>query len=218
MKKHIMKCVCLFMVMVMAFGCCTTMTFAKSKSIKTTAYEDCIIDGSNAYCLVGNAIWKVDLNTEAVTKVTSAGSSNSVLEYLQLKNGYLYFVQDDTIDHPNKMRIYRVKKSGQSKKKLVAINNDNADLIYAIKGKKIYYTWQTGTDYEPIKTHKKKMNLNGSKKKGTSTKVKYKSKKSNKSGYKVFYQTQDYGTYYEDLYYLHTPQRDYFITSIVTYW
>ncbi len=204
------------MLIILTMGCFPSLTFAKTIAIKATSYENCIVDGNNVYCIVANSIWKVNLKSAAVRKVTSVGTSKSEISALGMKGGYLYFVRSDHSDDNlwnQKRWIFRVKKSGKSKKKLTPAISNTTNLTYSVKGKKIYYTWQAESDKKSVKVYKKKMNLNGTGRENTKTKVKYTYKRSNKKGYKVYGNYDEYKTYAESLNYLQTPKRSYFINK-----
>lgn len=198
MRKKIIACI---MALAIAVAFMPTSAFAGSK-IKMTAYDQVYVSGKTAYCAGARGLYKVTLKKGKVKKVKvlfSAGRAEypeAQVFSMKKKGKYIYFLRmmnDGTW-------LYRVNTSGKNKKLLVYQCCD-----YAIKGKKIYYEqyWED---------HNKKyvMKLNGKNKKRTSTYARLKTKRSNKSGYKMYSRVK--GSYVQD--FLITPKGKFYLGRV----
>ena len=194
---------------VLAVGCCSTFSFAATKTVKMTTYEDCIKSGKYVYCNAPGAIYKVNVKKGTKKIVAKTGDPNvQMVSSMKLKKGYIYY---SLVPYEaDNSYLYRVKKSGKSNKKLATVPTPMLSVDFAIKGKKIYYTYYP--DPEGEKKLTKKMNLNGKKKAETKKYVvKTTYKKSNKKGYFVDYVE---GTPDNYKVYLKTPSKQIYLTSV----
>lgn len=209
MKNVFRKSVCIFLMVVLAIGCCSTFSFAATKTVKMTTYEDCIKSGKYVYCNAPGAIYKV--NVKKGTKKILAKTGNPIeqrVASMKLKKGYIYYslVPFESFDS----YLYRVKKSGKSNKKLATVTSPMLDIDFAIKGKRIYYSYYPDPEGDKVLT--KKMKLNG-KKKAEAKKYKVKTiyKKSNKKGYYILVKSVKEN---KNDYYLKTPSKQIYLTSV----
>ena len=205
MRKKIIACM---IVLAVAVAFMPVMSFAASKTVKMTSYEQVIKSGNTAYCAGARGLYKVTLKKGKVKKVKILYSTGrtwfegSQLSAMKKKGNYIYFVLVSGID----CQLYRIKTSGK-KRKLLATGYDSF-VDYAIKGKKIYYGCCTDDWDENYVT--RVMKLNGKSKKRTSVTPVLKIKNSNKSGYKMIYRTK--GSYVQD--FLKTPKGKFYLGRV----
>ena len=198
MRKKILACI---MALAIAVAFMPTSAFAGSK-VKMTAYDQVYVTGNTAYCAGARGLYKVTLKkgkTKKVKVLYSTGRTwfdGSQLEAMKKKGKYIYFIQVTGVDN----LLYRIKISGKNKK-LLALTYD-----YAIKGKKIYCT--DGEGHE--KSYNRVMKLNGKSKKKTSKDYVLKTKRSNKSGYKMYSRVK--GRYVQD--FLITPKGKFYLGRV----
>ena len=148
---------------------------ASSYTKKMTKYDQVIKKGSTVYCCDGFRIYKVNLKTGKVKKLTKV---YDMLHGMKLYKGYIYY-EDWGNGTGNDIR--RVKKNGKGNKEICFQNCTDK---YAIKGSKIYYEYEVDewTNESTVKV----MKLNGkSKKYANEYTVKNTTKKSNSKGYRV---------------------------------
>ena len=176
MKKKFLACI---MVLAIAVAFMPANTFAASKTAKMKAYDQVIKSGNTVYCAGAEGLYKVKVKKGKVVSkklLTRAESFGAYSYYsgMKKKGGYIY-AQIST--EGTSFYLDRIKtKSGAYK--TLAGSEDQGPVVYAIKGKKIYYK---ATDSKT----KKVMKLNGKNKKKTSTKPVMKHAKSNAKGYSV---------------------------------
>lgn len=176
MKKKFLACI---MVLAIAVAFMPANTFAASKTAKMKAYDQVIKSGNTVYCAGAEGLYKVKVkkgkvvSKKVITRAESFGAY-SYFKGMKKKGSYIY-VQSST--EGTLYCLDRIKtKSGACK--TLASANDQGPIVYAIKGKKIYYK----ASYSKTK---KVMKLNGKHKKKTSTKPVMKHSKSNARGYSV---------------------------------
>ena len=179
----------------------TGSAFAASKTKKMTVYNEVIKSKKYVYCAAGDGIYKINLKTGSKQKlVKNDAYPFDGVGSMKLYKGYLYYLTEGNgIASPS---LYRIKTNGKGKKKL-----DSADR-YVIKKKKVYYTKRVGDSYN--KSVKRQMNLNGSKKKKSSYKVKSTFKESNATGYYIKQVESGSGVYSD---YLVTPDKQILIST-----
>jgi predicted methyltransferase len=179
----------------------TVSAFAASKTKKMTVYNEVIKSDKYVYCAAGNGIYKIDLETGSNQKLVKNDAYPFVgIGGMKLYKGYLYYLTGGSgIASPS---LYRIKTNGKGNKKL-----DSADM-YVIKKKKVYYTKRVGDSYN--KSVKRQMNLNGSKKKKSSYRVKSTFKDSNATGYYIKQVESGSGVYSD---YLVTPDKQILIST-----
>lgn len=153
-------------------------TFAVSKATMK-AYDQVIKSKNTVYCAGAEGLYKVKLKNGQVAskKILYRAETFGAYSYfsgMKKKGGYIY-MQESTEGTP--FYLCRVRTTS-GKHKTLARLNDKGQVIYAIKGKKIYYR-------DADSTVKRVMKLNGKSKKKTSVKAVMKHKKSNASGYSV---------------------------------
>jgi len=200
MKKSLYKCICVCLMVILAAGCCTTLSYGASKTVKMTAYTQCIKDGKTVYCNTPNGIYKVNIKNGKKKCILKVKYPSYEGYYgMKLHKGYLYLAYDALEDQ---VGLERVKTSGKAHKVLADYYATSEKLQFAVKGKKIYYKGYS--DYDCEKKFTRKMNLNGKKKAKTKTTPKTKYVKTNKKGYKVFYKNNNDDT---STYYLKTPKK-----------
>ena len=200
MRKRILMCI---MVIATAVAFMPTSAFAAGKTVKMTTYN-VYKTGSTAYCAGDSGIYKVKVkNGKVMSKKRLVKSeAHSYIYSLKKKGNYLYFSNgtEGTVTY-----ICRVKTTGGKVKVLACVNEMFG---FAIKGKKIYYSycdWDEKNDTE--KEACKVMNLNGKGKKSTNVRPYNKARTSNVKGYSVKSKTK--GAYVRD--YLKTPKRTYYL-------
>lgn len=176
MKKKFLACI---MVLAIAVAFMPANTFAASKTAKMKAYDQVIKSGNTVYCAGAEGLYKVKVKNGKVVskKVISQAETFGTYSYysgMKKKGGYIY-LQVSTEGTP--FYLDRIKTSSGACKKLAGAN-DQGEISYAIKGKKIYYkAYDSKTG--------RVMKLNGKDKKKTSTKPVMKHSKSNAKGYSV---------------------------------
>jgi len=144
---------------------------AKTKTKKMKVYDQVIKKGKYVYCSDNYSIYKVNLKTNKVKRLTKPSSAFT----MKLHGQFIYY-QKMTWGMSN--YLCRVKTSGKSNKVLVS-KDDSLD--YVISGKRIYYNTLDDDDKRRVYSIK----LNGKNKKRANCKVKRIDKKTNKKGYKV---------------------------------
>lgn len=202
--KRIMMCL---MVMAVALAFMPAGSFAASKTIKSTFYNQVIKDGNTAYCAGAGGIYKVRLKNGKVksSKLVHEDPATGPYSYvssMKKKGNYIYFnsATEGTVDY-----LMRIKATGGKAKTLLTSNTDAWVDAVAIKGKKIYYKYNGKN---------RVMSLNGKDKKSTSVKAVQKARKSNAKGYRVI--IKEKGSYAID--YLKTPKGTYKIGKVKTDW
>ena len=189
------------MALAIAVSFMPTSAFAGSK-VKMTGYDQVYVSGKTAYCAGARGLYKVTLKKGKVKKVKVLYSTGrtwfdgSQIGAMKKKGKYIYFLRITGVDN----LLYRVKTSGKSKK-FLAFTYD-----YAIKGNKIYCT----DGEEHLKSYNRVMKLNGKSKKKTSKDYVLKTKRSNKSGYKVYSRIK--GNYVQD--FLITPKGKFYLGRV----
>ena len=201
MKKRYVLLVIITLCVFVGFGFKSPDLYSAAKTKKMKTYNT-IKSGKNVYCVAGNRILKVNLNTEKVTKLVKG--KHGYISSLVLKGRYLYY-----LDHGNGLAtcyIYRVNTKTKKKQKLASKTAMN----YAISGKKIYYE---AINADTWKSVNKVMKLNGKSKKSTKIKAKRIIIDSNSKNYSVWNDfdqgTMEYGEMVN--YYLSTPKGDIFL-------
>lgn len=188
----------------------TVKVYKPPKTVTMTAYDKCIKDGNTVYCIAqgtdgGGGIYKVDLTKGTKKRIVKRDSDDlNLLFGMKLHDGYLYYYYGIW----GGFGVERIKTSGKDRKELVEINTDeeNEDYGYAIKGNKLYCSWQS----ESGKNHRKQMNLNGKSKKNVSVIAKNKYKDSNAKGYNIIWKE---GTSTSKIY-LKTPKKKIFLLKV----
>ena len=188
----------------------TVKVYKPPKTVTMTAYDECIKDGNTVYCIAqgtdgGGGIYKVDLTKGTKKRIVKRDSDDlNLLFGMKLHDGYLYYYYGIW----GGFGVERIKTSGKDRKELVEINTDeeNEDYGYAIKGNKLYCSWQS----ESGKNHRKQMNLNGKSKKNVSVIAKNKYKDSNAKGYNIIWKE---GTSTSKIY-LKTPKKKIFLLKV----
>ena len=211
MKKTIRCFICLFLTVVLAVSFCTTVTYGASKTVKAKSYVECIKSGKFVYCNTDTAIYKVNVKKGTKKKIVSVSNPKTglgLITSMQLHKGYIYYEYCPNEEKATNC-IYRVKKSGKSKKKLAEYKTPFIGNPFAVKGKKVYY-FAYANDYDENSKVTMQMKLNGKKKAKTNKKVKVVFKKTNKKGYNLL--TEEVS---EDVYkiYLKTPKKKIFLCN-----
>ena len=188
----------------------TVKVYKPPKTVTMTAYDKCLKDGNTVYCIAqgtdgGGGIYKVDLKKGTKKRIVKRDSDDlNMLFGMKLHDGYLYYFYGIW----GGFDLKRIKTSGKGQKAIAEINTDeeNENFGYAIKGKKIYYSWQS----ESGKNHRKQMKLNGKSKKNVSVVAKNKYKDSNAKGYNIIWKE---GTSTSKIY-LKTPKKKIFLVKV----
>ena len=188
----------------------TVKVYKPPKTVTMTAYDECIKDGNTVYCIAqgdngGGGIYKVDLKKGTKKRIVKRDSDDlNQLFGMKLHDGYLYYFYGVWGD----FNLERIKTSGKDKKILAefSTDEDSDNFGYAIKDKKIYYSWQSASG----KNRYKQMKLNGKSKKNASTLAKNKYKASSAKGYDLIWQE---GTSTSKIY-LKTPKKKIFLVKV----
>lgn len=163
----------------------TVASFGASGTKKMTAYNKVVKKGNTAYCADNYAIYKVNLKTGGVKRLT--GLNMAGMFGMKLHKGYLYY---EWYSNGTPLGLNRVKTNGKNNKMLVMGNE--GPMMYAISGKKVYCQYYDGN----MKKVRQSMTLKGKNIKKTSTKVKTTYKDSNAKGYTVITnETSGFGSY-----------------------
>ena len=166
--------VVIMVAMMIVVGAMPEVMAGSSKTKSMTKYDRVIVKGHIAYCCDGYNVFRVNLKTNKVKKLTKTMFSVHGMKYYK---GYIYY---EEWGGGTGNTIYRVKARGGGRKKLASQNGSDD---YVITKSKIYYDTYGGWNSD--KRHLKQMNLNGTGKQKSKIKIKNKSKDSNKSGYSV---------------------------------
>ena len=172
-RKMTRRALAVFMLAAMIMSSVTVFSFGASNNKKMTAYTQVYVKGKYAYCLADKGIYRVNLKTDQVKRISkkiSADEGN--YQYFKLYKGYIYYEGFGTAAKS----FYRVKTSGKKFKKLGKVFD------FAISKGKIYYTAfsdKTGGEVDM------QMSLSGKNKRRSAYHPKPKFKASNKKGYKV---------------------------------
>lgn len=203
MIKKLAVCV---IVLAVALAFMPMNTFASSKTVSMTAFNQVIKSGNTLYCAGAEGIYKVeayfgDSSSTLITKKLHKMESMGAYSYysgMKKKGDYLY-CQVET--EGTTFLLVRINCS-TGKQKILASASDKGAIRYVIKGKKIYY--------KPKYGKKKVMKLNGKSKRKTSIAPKMTRKKSNADGYSISITSEKEGEYAEHVYtYLNTPYGQY---------
>lgn len=205
MKRKVLKAICVCLMITLAFGCVSTVTFAKTKTYKTTFY-DCYVKDGIAYCATDNGIYKVNIKKEKVKRLVKTNPyKDGYIVCLTMHKGKLYYQYAS-----DKTYICRVKTSGKSKKKLAGYWSLFEVSNVAIDGKYIYY--EGFKDENCTKKYTKRMKLNGKDKTKVKVKIKTKTKATNNKKYELDYFDNPDNIDYQDVY-LVTPKKNIYITT-----
>lgn len=172
-RKMTRRALAVFMLAAMIMSSVTVFSFGASNNKKMTAYTQVYVKGKYAYCLADKGIYRVNLKTDQVKRLSkkiSADEGN--YGSFKLYKGYIYYDGWG----PAAKSFYRVKTSGKKFKKLGRVFD------FAISKGKIYYTAfsdKTGGEVDM------QMSLSGKNKRRSAYHPKPKFKASNKKGYKV---------------------------------
>ena len=190
MKKQIISVISMLIIMAFIVPAMDYDAYAASKKTKkVTTYEEVVVHGSTAYCIVSEGmpckIYKVNLKTAKKSVLVKDASRTSGLLY---KNGYLYYVNHNEA-FPEGW-LCRVKTNSKQKPKIIADNIYwyKAIFYYVDKDKVYYRTYKDPDDPDINKYCYRQVKTNGKNdKKFKNVKIKAKLKKSNKKGYRVVY-------------------------------
>ena len=205
MRKKIIAC---FVILAVAVAFMPVMSFAASKTVKMTVYNQVYKTGNTVYCGGAKGLYKVTLKkgkvkkAKVLCKYASLFGAYSYIGGIKKKGKYIYFTGGSEGTY---WTIMRVKTSGKGLKQLAGISTSE----YVIKGKKIYYVDYDWDDDEKELYYS--MKLNGKSKHRTSTKVKMKTKRSNAAKYSVI--MKEYKGYAYD--YLKTPKGTFFLGKVL---
>lgn len=199
------------LMLVMTFVIAPSDTYAASKTVKSTTFNNTLKSGSTVYCTDSNKLYAVDLRTGAV-RTLYTGKYGYVTN-MKKKGNYLYFNEMSQGVEGGRLNRINLKTA---KKQVLAKNNVYPQ--YAIRGSKIYYVYsKVSNNGNSVKQYKKVMNLNGKKKKSTKTKIKMTSKLTNANGYFVNsdfdYNSYDWSNPAPVHYYLITPTGNYLLAT-----
>jgi hypothetical protein len=169
-----------------------TTSFAGDGPVTMTLYNDVVKKGNYAYCCDEWSLFKVNLKTGKVKRLTS---KNVPIGDISVHGKYVYYM---TYTTGTVAGVRRVRNDGKYDKELCF---ENELMGYVIIKSRIYYTY-TDDNYNYVM---KSMKLNGTNKKTSYYDIKNTSKRSNAKGYKVIkvksssfdpYEGKGYETFY----------------------
>ena len=194
MKKRILAILIMVTVLVAAS---VSLSFAASgKTVKMTSYDDVVKVNNTAYCSIGNAVYKVNLNTGKASKLKKVyGFGPTDMRYYK---GYLYFISGctDNGEIAYGWRLYRLNVKTKKLQKLYTVHGCYPEpeyMGYAISGNKIYLQWKKIVNSDgDLKTIRKSMKLNGKSVKNSKVKVNTTIKHTNNKSYKLIVDDSEY--------------------------
>lgn len=174
MKKRLLA---IIMIMIMALGCFTAVSFGAGDNKKSTTYQ-VIKKGNYAYCGTTRGIYKVNLKKNKAKRIYTIEKEVALFNggafSLKLHKGYVYFMQHG----PMTSSLHRVSTKGKNYKLI----NKYVTEGYSISNNKLYLSIY---DLNVEETDKIICNLNGKSPRSSSFTVKMKQKKSNVKGYYI---------------------------------
>lgn len=171
MKKKCCKNMRMFPIFVflLILACVTPVS---AKTIRMTAYKNCIKDGKYVYCNTGFSIYRVNPSSGNSHRIYSAGGDDVSVCYMKKKGKYLYCLTDG----PTAGFLMRINTKKFTKFQHASIINMGPDIRqFALLGNKIYFDRESSYNKRNWYVSK----LDGRKKKKTSVRIKMRKKESN---------------------------------------
>lgn len=175
MKNKTIRVTTIFIIIMTMLLGCSTSSFASSKTKSMNVYNDAYKIGSTVYCCDDYSIYKVNLNTKSVKKLTSPSVSG--VGKMKPYGNYVYFVE---WSEGTSNSIARVKKAGGSYKSLTSMQEDDR---YAISKYRIYYKTMS---YYSDRIVSRSMKLDGTSDKSSTYGVKNRVYRTNTKGYYTY--------------------------------
>ena len=181
MKTQWKRIICISLMVILVIGCCSTVSFGATKTKTMKVYSECVKIDNMVYCIAPDGLYKVNLKNKKKTRLVKISyPAYENYEWIKYYKGYIYGYFTSIDDYS---ALKRVRKDGKNKTLLAYFYT--YDTTCAISKNKVYYRYSYYDKNDNEKFAKRKMNLNGKKKKKTSIKAKNKYLHTNNKYYRI---------------------------------